>query len=177
MLAVLAVLALTPAVSDAAYTIRIGEHGLITQLGAWSMSSPSLRSAEQAFGTPTSQRPHRPGFAGGPVADCEAAWSNIGLHVVFSTLGIEPGSCNQNKVIWIGRITSKKWQTWHGLRIGDASTLALRRHPWASLHQGIWWLASTVVPWGDQSRVPTVTATVRHGRISGFRLWVQAQGE
>jgi hypothetical protein len=176
--AAFALLVAAPAASSAAYTIRVGAGGVISNVGPWSMSNPSLMSAQQSFGAPSIKRPKRPGFAGGPVADCEAVWSSIGLSVVFSTLSIEPGSCNPAKVIWTARITSRKWQTWHGLRVGDPSSRVLRDHPWASLHGGLWWLASTAVPWGSQPyRIATVIATVRNGRVSGFDLWVQAQGE
>ena len=177
-LAVVTMLAATPAVSAAAFTIHIGDGGVIARIGPWSMSTPNLRRAQQVFGAPSSKRAQLPGFAGAPaVADCAVAWSRLGLRVVFSTLGIEPGSCNPAKVIWTARITSNRWQTWHGLRVGARSSQVLRHHPWASAHDGVWWLASTVVPWGNQSRIPTVTATIRDGHISGFDLWVQAQGE
>ena len=39
--------------------------------------------------------------------------AGIGPRVVFSTMGVEPGAFNPNKVIWIGRITTKRSQTWH----------------------------------------------------------------
>jgi hypothetical protein len=136
-----------------------------------------IRRAIQVFGRPSSQRAVWPGFAGGAVRDCEVTWSWLGLRVLFTTLDIEPGACNPNRVIWIARVTGHQWRTWRGLRVGDRYSQIRAHHPRASLHHGIWWLATFRVRWGNRSLVPTVTATTRAGRVNGFGIWVQAQGE
>lgn len=163
--------------SSGAFTIRIGQRNTVSWIGPWRIRDPSLRRAIQVFGRPSSQRAVWPGFAGGAVRDCEVTWSWLGLRVLFTTLDIEPGACNPNKVIWIARVTSKQWRTWRGLRVGDRYGQIRAHHPRASLHHGIWWLATFRVPWGNRSLVPTVTATTHAGRVNGFGIWVQAQGE
>jgi hypothetical protein len=158
-----------------AYTIRLGHRNLVSHIGPWSMRSPSLRRAIKAFGPPSSERAVRPGFNG--VADCGVMWSRIGLRVVFTTLGLEPGACNPNKVIYTARLTGDTWRTWRGLRIGDRSSQIRIHHPKATIHHGVWWLATTVLPFGNMARVPTVSATTHGGRVKAFELYVQAQGE
>jgi hypothetical protein len=98
--------------------------------------------------------------------------------VQFTTLGIEPGACNRNKVIWIARFTSRQWRTWRGLGVGDRSGQILAHHPRASLHHGVWWLATTHYPFGLQPNIaPTVMATMHGGRVNAFELSIQAQGD
>lgn len=162
----------------AAYTVRLGQRNTVSWIGPWSMRDPTMSGAIQVFGRPSSKRAVRPGFAGGSVADCEVTWSRIGLHALFTTLGLDPGACNPNKQVYTARVASKKWQTWRGLRIGDRSGQIRIHHPRASLHGGIWSLATTNLPFGSQpNRVSTVSATTHAGRVNAFELYVQAQGE
>ena len=186
ILAVLAplVACLLPAQATA-FTIRVQNplagRGEVTQIGPWTMlprGDPTIGGAIAVFGKPSSKRAVRPGFAGGPVADCKVTWNGLGLSVIFTTLNILPGSCNPNKVIWIATITQRRnWRTWAGLRIGDRTRKIRIRHPRATLHNGVWWLATTNRPFGNQATIPTVSATTRAGRIVAFHLDIQAQGE
>jgi hypothetical protein len=177
-----------PGVARASFAIRVQNpvagRGEVTQIGPWSMlprsmSDPSVSGAIGVFGEPSSRRAVRPGFANAPgIADCRLTWNVLGLSVVFTTLNIEPGTCNPRKVVWIATITQRRnWRTWAGLRIGDSTRQLRARHPHATLHHGVWWLATTNRPFGNHATIPTVSATTRGGRIDSFHLDIQAQGE
>lgn len=167
----------TPAEAD--YVIRVeqpwADHGHVTRIGPWAMRTASIARARQVFGPPSSTDVVRPGFNGD--GDCVQTWGPIGLKAVFTTLGIFPGTCNPGRVLYFATITSRRWQTWRGLRIGDNTSL-IRHEPRTTFHGGVWWLATAYRPWGTEpGPEPTVMAIPHNGRISAFRLVVRAQGE
>ena len=188
VVSIVGVLAL-PGVAQAARVIRVStgtvrNRGIITRIGPWSVGgpwgggNPTLRGAIAVFGAPSSEQAERPGFAG--VADCAATWNRIGLRVVFTTLGIEPGTCNPNKRVWKATITGRPfdWVTWNGLTVGHQRHQIGRLHSNAFWRAGVGWLmASEYSPFGTGGRRPSVTAFVSHGRIAQFNLFVFAQGE
>jgi hypothetical protein len=143
-------------------------------------SDHEMRRAIQVFGKPSSKQAVRRGFAGGSVADCAVTWSRIGLRVVFTTLGLNPGACNPDKQVWTATVTGKTWRTWRGLRAGDPRSRIRSLHPDATFRSGFGWvLATKYWPFGPSApaRVPTVSATVSSGRVATIRLYVDAQGE
>jgi hypothetical protein len=172
-----------PAFARANYVITVArpnvDSGSVSQVGAWSMSVPTLARAMHVFGAPSSTSAVRPGFANAPgVADCAVTWAPIGLKALFTTLGIDPGACNPAKRLSVVTITSRRWRTWRGLRVGDRTNLILTREPRATFDGRAWQLASVHSPIGSEpGLVPTVIAIPNHGRISAFRLIVRAQGE
>jgi hypothetical protein len=172
-----------PALARANYLITVArpetDSGAVSQVGAWPMSMPSLARARRVFGSPSSVSAVSPGFANAPgVADCAATWAPIGLKAVFTTLGIDPGTCNPAKMLSVATITSRRWRTWRGLRVGDRTNLILVREPRATFEGGVWQLASVYSPIGSKpGYVPTVVAVPHRGRIAAFRLNVGAQGE
>ena len=182
-----------PAVAQS-FTIRVSggsarDSGVVTQIGPWSMRNPTLRRAMQVFGRPSSTQALRPGFPGLGSADCIATWGGIGLRVVFTTLGFAPGVCDPNKQVWKAQVTTNRWTTWSGLRIGDLRSRLFRVHPNRFFRGGVGWVIATkFFPFGPApGRIPSVSATVmwsrpcrtcaRIARINQFRLFVDAQGE
>ena len=165
-------------------TGTVRNRGVITRIGPWAVGpfgggNPTLRGAIRVFGAPSSEQAQRPGFAG--AADCAATWNRIGLRVVFTTLGLLSGTCNPDKVVWKSTVTGRPfdWVTWNGLTVGHLKRQIGRLHSNAFWRAGVGWLlASEYSVLGPRAgRIPTVTATVRSGRIAMFSLFVRAQGE
>ena len=42
---------------------------------------------------------------------------------------------------------------------------------------GVWWIASVMLPYGDEVETPTIRALVRNGRVSALALYVGAAGD
>jgi hypothetical protein len=75
-------------------------------------------------------------------------------------------------------IADAVWNTGRGLRIGDRTGQIRRRYSRASLHHGLWWLATANLPFGPRRNpVTTVAATTHAGRVNAFDIWVGAQGD
>jgi hypothetical protein len=144
------------------------------------MNDPILSQAIQVFGAPSSTQAIRPGIARASVADCAATWNQIGLRATFTTLGFSRGACDPEKAVWTASVADKKWRTQRGLRVGDPKSRILKLYPNAKWHKATgwtlvlkYWSSGVERPKGVQS----VSATVSHGRISSFRLYVNTQGE
>jgi hypothetical protein len=134
----------------------------------------------EVFGAPSSEQAVRPGFAGTSVADCAVTWKQIGLRVVFTTLGFNPGACNPDKQVWTASVTSKQWRTGSGVRISDPKSRIFKVNRNATLRNGIGWVLFTKYwPFGPNSptRTPSVAAKISQGRIVAFNLYIDAQGE
>jgi hypothetical protein len=125
------------------------------------MGDPTLRRARAVFGRPSSEAPvYRNGLL-----DCAVGWRRLGLKAFFTTLGTAPGACNPGKMLDLATITSRKWRTWRGFRVGDSKD-GILNDPHTTFHHGLWWLAATFSEIGPApGDIPTVYAAMRHDRI------------
>jgi len=114
--------------------------------------------------TSDAHRPRRPSarVPGLGSADCIAIWRGIGLRVVFTTLGFAPGVCNPNKEVWQTQVTTNRWNTRSGLRVGDLRSRLFQLHPDRFWRPRVGWVIATKFsPFGPSpGRIPSVSASV-----------------
>jgi len=124
-------------------------------------------------------------------------WAALGLRIRIATLGaIPPGktACTANADLKVDnvRITSTRWRTSLGLRVGSSVRILRRLYPHATYHQRgrsegfpaqSYWLVTTrtaCLGTCGATRfvtVPQLAAGVREGKIAFFSFRVGAQGE
>jgi hypothetical protein len=152
--------------------------------------SPTLGAAAAAFGDPSSCRRIR--LEDGAVV----RWNALGVRILLATLGAIPGGaspCAYDRMpIDNVRLTTRRWTTSLGLRVGDSAAKLRRLYPDATFHRrgrgehspwDSYWLVamSSRCVFGDCSHrirpVPRLVATIRDGRVAFFVVPVGAQGE
>jgi hypothetical protein len=192
-MAILVVLGAT-AVSSANYegpwVLRAGPS--FQQVGRFHIDSdPTYRGALRAFG---------------PASSCKLAvidsgaivhWADLGLRIRIATLGAFPAgktACTAPADLQVDnvRITSTRWRTSLGLRVGSSMRLLRRLYPRATYHQSgrsegfpaqSYWLVTTrracLGSCGSTRfvTVPQLAAGVREGKVAFFSFRVGAQGE
>ena len=188
-LAVLAATAVSSANYDGPWVLRAGRS--FQQVGQFRIDAdPTYRGAIRALG---------------PASSCRLAaidsgaivrWAALGLRIRIATLGvIPPGktACTAPVDLKVDnvRITSTRWRTSLGLRVGSSAGALRRLYPHASYHQkGLsegfpaqsYWLVTTrTACLGTCATrfvtVPQLAAGVREGKVAFFSLRVGAQGE
>lgn len=188
--AVLAATAVSSANYEGPWVLRAGRS--FQQVGRFRIDAdPTYRGAIRAFG---------------PASSCKLAtidsgaiarWADLGLRIRIATLGAIPAGktpCTAPAGLKVDnvRITSSKWQTSLGLRVGSSLRLLRRLYPNATYQQkgrsegfpaqSYWLVTSRAACLGACGStlfmtVPQLAAGVREGKVAFFSLRVGAQGE
>jgi hypothetical protein len=189
-LAVLAATAVSGANYEGPWVLRAGRS--FQQVGQFRIDAdPTYRGAIRAFGTASSCKL--------AVIDSGAIvrWGDLGLRIRIATLGAIPAgktACTAPADLKVDnvRITSNRWRTSLGLRVGSHVRILRRLYPHATYHQrGLsegfpgqsYWLVTTrraCVGICGSARfvtVPQLAAGVRGGKVAFFSFRVGAQGE
>jgi len=167
---VLALLAVPAAGASADYTIRTKD-GAITRIGALRAADATVMRAGEVFGMPSTTDP-----VGDGSDACRLEWDDLRLRATFANFG-GAGACDQGR-LQTATIRSREFRTWKGLRVGDRSSSIKRKHPGARFRRNVWWVTSMISPFGEEAtRIPTIEAIVKAGRVEVLRLWVGAAGD
>jgi hypothetical protein len=181
----LVVLLLVPQAQARPFTIKVGEFA-VTKLGPLNTKSsrryvPTIGKAVAAFGRPSNSFPSSS-------SSCVVKWRRLGLRIVFANFGDTRDTCLRD----VGRAQSftiersRKWRTWHGLRIRMPEDRVLELHSGAEWFDGnrfydeAFWLRSAVSPFGTGAEYPVLAAHLRHGdhgRVRSFAGWIGSAGE
>jgi len=189
-LTVLAATAVSGASYEGPWVLRAGRS--FQRVGQFRIDAdPTYRGAIRAFG---------------PASSCKLAvidsgaivrWAALGLRIRIATLaGIPPGktACTAPADLKVDnvRITSTRWRTSLGLRVGSAVRILRRLYPQATYHQTgrsegfpaqSYWLVTTrtaclgICGATRFVTVPQLAAGVRGGKVAFFSFRVGAQGE
>ena len=133
-----------------------------TQIGAFKARGGVLADAKKAFGAPTTVRKKN-------ASECTVTWRKLGLVISFLSLE-RRDPCNTGFLV-LGTMTSRRWTTAAGLRIGNAATPARIRaaYPRAIRHANGWWLVTRkYCELGGNAPYPGLLARVSKGRISAL---------
>ena len=137
-----------------------------TQIGAFKVRGGVLADAKKAFGAPTTVCKKN-------ASQCTVAWRNLGLVISFLSLE-RRDPCNTGFLV-LATMTSRRWTTAVGLRIGTSATPARIRaaYPRATRHPNGWWLVPRkYCELGGNAPYPGLLARVRDGRISALVVQV-----
>ncbi len=142
-----------------------------TQIGAFKVRGGVLAGAKKAFGPPSTVRKKN-------ASQCTVTWRNLGLVVSFLSLE-RRDPCNTGLLV-LGTMTSRRWATSAGLRIGNTATTARIRaaYPRATYHRQAgatsgWWLVTRkYCELGGNAPYPGLLARVSSGRISALVVQV-----
>jgi hypothetical protein len=181
--------ALLAAVALSSATVEVGNRYQHVD-GLRLEQSATLGAATTAFGAPSSCRRVR--LEDGAVV----WWHTLGVRLLLATLAAIPRTttpCTYARMpIDNVRLTSRRWTTSLGLRVGDGEAKLRRLYPHATFHRrgrgehspwGSYWLVATPsrCVFGDCSHrlrpVPRLVAAIRAGRVAFFVVPVGAQGE
>jgi hypothetical protein len=126
-------------------------------------------AARAAFGPPSSTRPL--GRAG-QTNLCLVYWTSLGLQLGFASVPHPCRATSLRRAKWYGAtLTSARWRTDRGLRVGDSLARVRRLYPRARPRgDGTWTLVARPAPSGEPR--PGLDVRVRNGRVS--RLFVLA---
>jgi hypothetical protein len=134
-----------------------------TQIGAFKVRGGVLADAKKAFGPPTTVRKKNP-------SQCTVTWRGLGLVISFLSLE-RRDPCNTGFLV-LGTMTSRRWTTSAGLRIGTSATPARihAAYPRATHHPNSgWWLVTRkYCELGGNAPYPGLLARVSGGRISAL---------
>jgi hypothetical protein len=179
----------SPAAATGSFLLRAGAR--FQHVGDfWIERDPTYRGAIKAFGPGSSCRLAR--GAGGATA----VWTSIGVRIRLETLGgLPPGKtgCTAPGSIYVDnvRVSSRRWTTARGLRVGDSEARLRTRYPQAAFHRpglgggfpsNAYWLVTRRTACIGVCRtefvtVPQLAAAIRDGRVAFFALRVGAQGD
>jgi hypothetical protein len=161
-------------------TIRAIRRG-VRALGPYRIrSSPTLGRAIRAFGYPTGVRRYWGGNG------CRVSWPLIGLVIQFANFGGYDACSRRYGLAQSAAIrgeSGEHWRTSRGLRIGHSVRRLHRSYPFAEQHgRRSWWLVigkTFIGPSCDGGPCPyaVLSAGVREGRLSTFRLWIGSAGD
>ena len=159
-------------------SIEIGEY---QALGGSRL--PTYAKAIQAFGTPQSCVLRPFGKTGPPASNySRVIWRTLGVTADFITYGVIPNggdACSAPSGVQLDtlRITSEKWRTSLGLRVG--STVATLQHLYSHAlpHGHTFWLITGRNVVGTASLYPIFSATISHGHVSSLAFKIGAQGD
>jgi hypothetical protein len=157
LLVVAMVVGSTSASASPSYVVR-GD----TQIGAFKVRGGVLTDAKTAFGPPSTVRKKN-------ASECTVVWRNVGLAISFLSLE-RKDPCNTGFLV-LGTMTSRRWTTAAGLRIGSAATPARihAAYPRATRHPNGWWLVTRkYCELGGNAPYPGLLARVSNGRISAL---------
>ena len=137
-----------------------------TKIGAFKVRGGVLADATRAFGLPSAVRKKN-------ASECTVTWSKIGLVISFLSLE-RRDPCNTGFLV-LGTMTSRRWTTAAGLRIGIPATKARIRAAYqrATRHPSGWWLLTRkYCELGGNAPYPALLARVSDGRISALVLQI-----
>jgi hypothetical protein len=156
--------------------IQTGPNG-VTALGSWHVSTHStFAAAVRALGAANRVSAHNHGNS----CTGTGTWSKLGLRILFTSFGGDPycvGARAQTGTI-SGAAGRQHWHTTRGLRVGDSLGTLKRLYPHAIKGAGGWavvYSLHSVIAEG--SRLDIVTASIKGGRVSAFKLWFGAAGD
>jgi hypothetical protein len=138
-----------------------------TQIGALHTRGGILADAKKAFGSPSKVRKKN-------ASQCTVTWRDLGLVISFLSLE-RRDPCNKGFLV-LGTMTSGRWTTSAGLRIGGAATSARihAAYPRATFHRNAgpskgWWLVTRkYCELGGNAPYPGLLARASGGRISAL---------
>jgi hypothetical protein len=140
----------------------------LVRLAPYRYWGPSGYAASvRAFGAPSSRRV----VAGRPQTSnlCGVRWRSLGLEMGFAS---GPYPCRASSLAhgaWYGaEISSPRWRTDRGLRVGDPVARVRVRYPRASRHGASWWLATKEDHLTPGKREASLVAVASGGRIVRF---------
>ena len=135
----------------------------------------TLGGAVDEFGDPTTRRRAR-GIG------CDLAWRSLGLRIEFYNLGGQDACSREGGRFGGATITSRRWRTSKGLRVGDSVARIRRLYPRATYHAGgfysrSWWLVTRYTRIGTNGYYPGLRARVRNGRVASLVIEYAAGGD
>jgi len=160
----------------------------------WIDKDPTYAGAVAALGPSASCRLVKNRFLGVDPSHALATWATVGVVIELRTYGRLPpakSACTAPRFVRVHtvRATDERWRTARGLRVGDSvvrlrrlyySAKAVRALPgwyargyalvtrWVGGYEGIGGLRPTA---------PVLVAETSNGRVSGFVLVVNAEGD
>jgi len=128
-----------------------------TDIGGFTLTRDgTLKGAIDAFGSPSNRQ--------GGYDTCTVTWINYGIQSEFAgSFGVPCDSRGRHSET---TISQRQWRTDKGLRIGDPLKRLRQLYPKAKRYIGKNW-ALLSRPFGG-TRVPTLLATIKTGRITAF---------
>ena len=134
----------------------------------------TLLGARRAFGTPSS-------LDRTSDITCSATWSSLGLRIGFYNLGGLNPCGRRTGHFSHAVVTSERWRTPRGLRIGDTGRKLRRLYPAADYHRDPgargWWLVERRTQVGAGGTYPGLRAVMRHGRVRSLVARYPAGGD
>jgi len=177
--AVVLVIAPTAQARGRDLVVSVRADGVVTQLGpmhpgplrsaADAERRATYRAAVKAFGHPGALR--RRGKE-----DCAARWFRYGLRIELVDYSSRV-ACVDGGWIQVASMTSRRWVTDEGLRIGDGLADLRDLYPDAERHGSKWWLVRAYSEIGEPGWYGALTAVVHGGTVTGFVAWVGAGGD
>jgi hypothetical protein len=185
----LTVLALTAAPPASARAAAPGQQALVISVSKQRISladfvvrggaAPTYAAAIRAFGPPDLPCKLRKATNGANLPNASrVVWRRLGLTIDFVTYGgfrgghacSEPGSVYVDGVV----ITSPRWRTVRGLRVGDPLSKLRRLYPTALPRRGSWQIVVDHSPIGTGGLHPVFAAKTQGGRVSSFLFSIGA---
>ena len=158
------------------YTVRVSFQGYITHFGPLrpeTQNGATLARASAVFGDPTSVAP-----VGNGANACRVRWSGLRLRTLFANFGSATACSERFFRLQTATVRSRRFRTWRGLRVGDASSSIRRKHPGAVFRGNRWIIVSGVPRVGEPDQaIPTIEAIVSGGRVRVLRFWVGGAGD
>jgi hypothetical protein len=160
----------------------------------WIEKDPTYAGAVAALGPSSSCRLVKTRFLGVDRSHAFAGWATFGVTIELRTYGSLPqakSACSAPHFTRVHtvRATGKRWRTSRGLRVGDSVARLRRLYSSAKAVHGLpgwyrrgYWLVTRRVGGyegigGLRPTAPVLVAETVHGRVAGFVLVVDAEGD
>jgi len=160
----------------------------------WIDKDPTYAGAIDALGPSSSCRLVKNRFLGVDRSHAFASWTMFGVAIELRTYGSLPqakSACTAPHLIRVHtvRASDRRWRTSRGLRVGDSVTRLRRLYSSAkAVHElpgwykrGYWLVTRRVGGYegigGLRPTAPVLVAETLHGRVAGFVLVVDAEGD
>jgi hypothetical protein len=101
----------------------------------------------------------------------------VRLRATFANFGLANACTPTGGLLQSATVRSRRFRTTRGVRVGTRSRTIPEKHERARFVSGVWWIASVILPYGDETETPTIRALVRDGRVSALALYVGAAGD
>lgn len=166
-----------PATASAAgdLVVAVDDAGRVTRLGPLrpvrgeSFAESTYAATVRAFGRPGALRR-------GPRYFCAARWFRHGLRIEFVDYS-GAAACVDGGFIQAVSVSSRRWRTADGLRVGDTLSDLRFVYPDATRHGRAWWLVEAYSQIGDGGSYGALSATVSGGRVKALHAYVGAGGD